>query len=96
MGASHAFFSLREKYPSEAMGDEGLIDGWETTATPSVAGLLVPWKGDNAVAATPSVAGLLVPLEAGQCVAAVTMRSEGGEPHILLPLGEVPERSDGG
>ena len=77
MGASHAFFSLREKYPSEAMGDEGLIDGWETTATPSVAGLLVP-------------------LEAGQCVAAVTMRSEGGEPHILLPLGEVPERSDGG
>jgi hypothetical protein len=37
--------SLWEKYPSEAKGDEGLVSSWETTATPSVAALLVPLEG---------------------------------------------------
>ena len=50
-GKSHTFFSLWEKYPSEAKGDEGLVNRWETTATPSVAALLVPLEGDNAWAA---------------------------------------------
>jgi len=40
-----AFFSLWEKYPSEAKGDEGLVYGLATTATPSVAALLVPLEG---------------------------------------------------
>jgi len=59
---SHAFFSLREKYPSAAKGDEGLVHSWETTATPSVAALLVPLEGGQC-RGYPSVAALLVPLE---------------------------------
>jgi hypothetical protein len=38
-GKRHTFFSLWEKYPSEAMGDEGLVNSNAGSKNPSPASL---------------------------------------------------------